>query len=59
MVKAIKQNLDVMEEKVNEAEVHLDNSSVKKLFNSSKSLFSVSISPYFLNLVITRFTYKR
>ncbi|KAG8201631.1 hypothetical protein JTE90_012701 [Oedothorax gibbosus] len=41
MVKAIKQNLDVMEDKVNEAEVHLDTSSVKKLFNSlQKPLFS-------------------
>ncbi|CAL1271969.1 unnamed protein product [Larinioides sclopetarius] len=41
MIKVIKQNLDVMEEKVNEAEEHLDSSSVKKLFNSfQKPLFS-------------------
>ncbi|XP_055939488.1 biogenesis of lysosome-related organelles complex 1 subunit 4-like [Argiope bruennichi] len=41
MIKVIKQNLEVMEEKVNEAEEHLDSSSVKKLFNSfQKPLFS-------------------
>ncbi|GFQ96541.1 biogenesis of lysosome-related organelles complex 1 subunit 4 [Trichonephila clavata] len=41
MVKTIKQNLDVMEEKVNEAEEQLDSSSVKKLFNTlQKPLFS-------------------
>ena len=41
MVQTIKQNLDVMEEKVTEAEEHLDSSSVKKLFNTlQKPLFS-------------------
>ncbi|GIZ00481.1 hypothetical protein CEXT_101871, partial [Caerostris extrusa] len=41
MVKTIKDNLDLMEEKVNEAEEQLDSSSVKKLFNSlQKPLFS-------------------
>ncbi|XP_035219272.1 biogenesis of lysosome-related organelles complex 1 subunit 4-like [Stegodyphus dumicola] len=41
MVNAIKHNLDVMEEKVTEAEEQLDTSSVKKLFNSlQKPLFS-------------------
>lgn len=45
MVQAIKQNLDVMEEKVVEAEEKLDSSSVKKLFNSlQKPLFSKKTS---------------
>nr|XP_042901233.1 uncharacterized protein LOC107440739 isoform X2 [Parasteatoda tepidariorum] len=41
MLKVVKQNLDVLEEKVNVAEEQLESSSVKKLFNTlQKPLFS-------------------